>query len=160
MFSYSSASFNDNGTRNKRSLFAALEARLSELESRLRTLEASPLAQVAPQAPLAGVEPPSLAAASSSPAASEQPGSQARWVTARRKHRSSRPVLHHQPLHVSDRFSPLSGTPAETQTQGVGSVALSGTAAGKPSLVIGDCPPEREGSEDSQVHPRGQSGRH
>ena len=74
MFSYSSASFNDNGMCNKCSLFVVLEARLSELESRLRTMEASPLAQVAPQASLASAEPPSLAAASSSPAAPEQPG--------------------------------------------------------------------------------------
>ena len=138
MFSYSSASFNDSGTCNKCSLFAVLEARLSELESWLHTMEASPLAQVAFQAPLATAEPPSLAAASSSPTAPEQLGSQARWVTARRKHKSTRPVLHHQPLHVSNRFSPLSDTPAETQTRHVGSVALSGTAAGKPTLIIGD----------------------
>lgn len=60
MFSYSSASFNNNGTCNKCSLFAVLEARLSELESQLCTMEAS---SVASQAPLATAEPASLAAA-------------------------------------------------------------------------------------------------
>lgn len=59
MFSYSSASFNDNGTCNKCSLCAVLEARLSELKSQLRTTEAIP---VASQAPLATAEPASLAA--------------------------------------------------------------------------------------------------
>ncbi|MEQ2230859.1 hypothetical protein ILYODFUR_033601 [Ilyodon furcidens] len=39
IFIYSSASFSDNGTCNKCSIFVALEARVSELEARLRTVE-------------------------------------------------------------------------------------------------------------------------
>lgn len=38
MFSYSSASFFDNGTCTKCSLFAALEVRLRDLEAKIRTL--------------------------------------------------------------------------------------------------------------------------
>jgi len=58
MFSYSSTSFSDNGTRNKCSLFVLLEARLSELEARLCTVENH---LIASQAPLASAEPTSLA---------------------------------------------------------------------------------------------------
>ncbi|MEQ2292390.1 hypothetical protein AMECASPLE_022686 [Ameca splendens] len=39
MFSYSSASFSDNGTCNKCSMFVAFEALVSELEARLRAVE-------------------------------------------------------------------------------------------------------------------------
>ncbi|MED6253420.1 hypothetical protein ATANTOWER_029224 [Ataeniobius toweri] len=59
MFSYSSASFSDNGTCNKCSIFVALEARVSELEA----------------------EPPRVAPRSSPPAEPTQPGPQAGGVT-------------------------------------------------------------------------------
>ncbi|MED6258801.1 hypothetical protein ATANTOWER_012645 [Ataeniobius toweri] len=39
MFSYFSASFSDNGTCNKCSIFVALEARVSEYEARLPAVE-------------------------------------------------------------------------------------------------------------------------
>ena len=72
MFSYSTASFSDNGTCIKCSLFVVLEARLSELEARLCTVENHPIAS---QAPLASVEPASLASSISRPLAEpEQPG--------------------------------------------------------------------------------------
>ena len=73
MFSYSSASFNDNGTCIKCSLFVVLEARLSELEARLCTVENHPIAS---QAPLASAEPTSLASSCRPLAEPEQPGFQ------------------------------------------------------------------------------------
>jgi len=54
IFSYSPASFSDNGTCNKYSLFVVLEARLSELEAQLCTVENHSRAS---QVPLVSVEP-------------------------------------------------------------------------------------------------------
>ena len=55
MFSYSSASFSDNGACNKcSSIFTMLEVRLSELEARLCTMETQLLATVVSQPPVAG----------------------------------------------------------------------------------------------------------
>ena len=107
MFSYSSASFSDNGTCNKCSVFVVLEARLFELEARLCTVEKHPIAS---QAPLASAEPTGLASSISRPLADpEQPGPHSGWVTVRKRSHSPKvkPVVHHQPVHVSNRFSPL-----------------------------------------------------
>lgn len=51
MFTYSLASFSSNYTCNKCSLFAALEAKIIELDPRLHTLEK----HIASQAPVASV---------------------------------------------------------------------------------------------------------
>ena len=70
MFSYSSASFSNNRTCDKCSLFVVLEVRLSELEARLCTVENHPIAS---QAPLASAEPPSVASSISRPLAAGTP---------------------------------------------------------------------------------------
>lgn len=91
MFSYSPASFSNNGKCNKCSSFVALEARVSELEARLFRIQ----------------EPTQIEPPSGPPTEPTQLGSQADWVTVRRK-QSSRPKWHHLPVHISNRFSPLS----------------------------------------------------
>lgn len=79
MFSYSSASISDNGICRNGSLLVRLEAKLSDLECRLRTIETKSLAAVS-QALLVSAEPHSLAF-SSRLATPEQLGNQGRWVT-------------------------------------------------------------------------------
>ena len=83
MFSYSSASFSDNGKCNKCSSFAVPEARLCELpnsQAWLRTMEKQSVANVVSHPPVAGAGQPSVAPTPL--VVPKQPGSQGGgWVT-------------------------------------------------------------------------------
>ncbi|XP_070408079.1 uncharacterized protein [Nothobranchius furzeri] len=143
MFSYSSASFSDNGTCNKCSIFVALEARVSELEAVLKPIDSC---NYLANAGLTSSEPP----CSSSPAEPKQQGPQVGWVTVRRKHRTQ-PVGYDQPVHVSNKFSPLSDAPTDKPTLIIGSSIVRNVALEMPETIIKCLPGARAGDIKSYL---------
>lgn len=114
-FRYPSA-FSGNGTYNKFNVILLIEAMLSELEALFLTMETQSLTPLVGQPPLASASRPSVAPTLPL-AVPERLGSQGGSVTVWRKHSpKQKHTVHHQPVHVSNRFSSLSNTRAEKPT--------------------------------------------
>lgn len=125
MSSENPASFTaDRSSCVKCSVVGVLEARVAELEERLRKVEAKKSVSFSEVAAGTSAAPDSARSDSktSPPADPVQPGQdQGKFVTVRKKKKAKRKHLEHQPLPVQNRFAPLSVTPAEPGDLVIGS---------------------------------------
>lgn len=96
---------------------------VSKLEAQCHTMKTQALANKDSQAEIASVDKPSVAPVHCAPAVPKQPQG---MMTVSRKwsHKSKPTMVHHQPVHISNCFSPLSDTPAEKPTLIFGSSVL------------------------------------
>ena len=141
MYSYNPDSFAEMGVCNKCSVFAVLEARLCELEAGLANGAFSlPSAHVRPGSG-GRYRPRSPIAAACAP--HKQRRDQNGWVAAAGgKHTSKQKHTGHQPLHVSNRFSPLTAAPIESDSESPALINDTVSLPAKPvikntTLVIG-----------------------
>lgn len=120
------ASFlDDKSSCVKCSTVVALEARVVQLEERLRRFEAEASAsrsEVASGPASRSFSASSVSETSPSAVPPQQGIDQDEFVTVSRRHSAKRKTLEHHPLHVYNRYSPLSeSTPAEPDTLLIGS---------------------------------------
>ncbi|XP_076147399.1 uncharacterized protein LOC143131664 [Alosa pseudoharengus] len=150
MLANSSASFSGHATCKKCRLIANLEARIGELENHIHTLDQISKQLVAE--PLVNcVDAPADCTVSATMTAPSQQGDSP-WVTVRgarpkrkqpvgpvspgSKSKRRKPTANHQPIHVSNRFSPLARETEKPATLVIGASTIRNVMLATPSAIV------------------------